>query len=414
MHKRTNLHIEQAVSIILDSTPTLPVEEVDVYAAHHRVLAEELVAKMDQPRFRRAAVDGYGVAGGSVGPWIEAGSIEAGNSRNPEHPLGLQADQTVRIMTGAPVPPDIDRILRFEFCETSSNSSGEQLVTEIRKDSGGNIAEKGEEIGWGKSLLSPRYLEAQDVGIAASQGYARLPCYKRPQVSIISTGNELYSPYTETIPPYAIYDSNSSQLISLSQNFLAEASLYGILTDDFDTIKDGIENSMATSDMVICSGGVSMGDLDFVPKALTALGADILYHGLAVKPGKPSLFAKKGSTLFFGLPGNPVSTAAQFYLCVAPALLKMQGITYEPEVCKLPLAAPYVRKNADRQEFLPGILKDGVIHNVPYQGSGDISALAQADVLFSIPLGTTTLEAGDKVYARLLRSNNRLFENIGN
>jgi molybdopterin molybdotransferase len=166
---------------------------------------------------------------------------------------------------------------------------------------------------------------------------------------------------------------------------------------------DAVKAAIDTHDVVVCSGGVSMGDMDFLPTALETLQAEIHFHGLAMKPGRPTLFATSGGTLIFGLPGNPVSTLVQFEMFIAPALAEMQGLTYTPRETSLPLAKPFSRGKTDRHEYLPGYVQDGKIERVTYQGSGHLSALAAAELIFRIDRGVTSVPAGGEVYARYIR-----------
>lgn len=395
----TFLDPEEAFDILQSKLFLLDVEEIALADAHGRVLARELPARLDQPRFRKAAVDGYGVLPGQgENPFEVRGSIAAGDKVVPGEPWGLKADEGIRVMTGAVVPPDVQRLLRFEYTEER-----EGRVRRVREEEQTNIAEAGENIRAGDPLLSPRRLTALDIGILASQGYATVPVYRQPRVAVLSTGTELYAPEAGEIPPYAIYDSNSYQLTALANQNLSNAENRGILGDDQGAITVALRRAVDETDVVIASGGVSMGDLDFVPAALGEIGASIHFHGLAVKPGKPTLFATVGRTLIFGLPGNPVSTAAQFELFIAPALHALQGLSYSPREARLPLARPFRRNNADRHEFLPGYYRDGSVHQIDYRGSGHLSALADAELLFRIDRGVTEVAAGEEVYARFIR-----------
>ena len=412
----TFLDPEEAFDILQSRLLPLEEEEVPLAEALGRVLPRELPARVDQPRFRKSAVDGYGVLPGQEDkPFRVVGSIAAGARRAPGEPSGLEAGEALRIMTGAVVPPDIERVLRFEYTEEVGAEEGpESGARRIRFEEQTNIAEEGENIRAGEPLLSPRRLTALDIGILASQGYAEVPVYRRPKVAVISTGTELYSPETQEIPSYAIYDSNSFQLTALATANLAEAENRGILGDDQAAITEALGGAIVESDVVIASGGVSMGDLDFVPAALTDLGASIHFHGLAVKPGKPTLFATLEKTLIFGLPGNPVSTAAQFEMFIAPALHALQGLVYTPREARLPLASPFRRKNADRHEFLPGYSRDGKVHQIRYKGSGHLSALSDAELLFRVDRGVTEVAAGEEVYARFIRPGDRLSSDLRN
>lgn len=406
----TSFDPEEAVELVLAQVRPLGSERVALSEAAGRVLAEPLAARIDQPRFRKAAVDGYGVAtSDGRGPFTETGSIAAGDEVDPDAPLGLGMQETVRIMTGAVVPPDVVRIVRFEFAERDSRGG----VREAKTDAHTNIALAGENIRAGEPLLSPRRLSPLDIGILASQGIAEVPVIRRPIVTVLSTGAELRDPTVESIPPWSIYDSNSYQLVALANAVLARAENRGILGDDQRVITEAFRAALDASDVVIASGGVSMGDLDLVPAAIAEIGATAHFHGLAMKPGKPTLFATLGSKLIFGLPGSPVSTAAQFEMLIAPALSALQGLAYEPREAWLPIATSFSRRNADRHEYLPGYCRDQSIHPIRYKGSGHLSALADAELLFRIDRGVHEVSPGDEVYVRFIRPSDRLSEDFG-
>jgi molybdopterin molybdotransferase len=415
----TFLEPESASAVVMEMVRRCDIEMAGLAECRNRALAEILPAQTDQPRFRKAAVDGYALAGEPGDqPVRVVGSIAAGDHRDPDQPAGLTPGRAVRIMTGAVVPPDIERIIRFEYTETltAATTANDGPATEtpqssesvriIRTEHSANIAERGENIRRGDPVLTPRRITPVDIGILASQGYARVPVFRRPSVAVFSTGTELVAPGDTSLEAWAIHDSNSYQIAALAEEAGAAVTNYGILPDDQARITAAVRAAINSHDVVICSGGVSMGVLDFFPTALESLGARIHFHGLAMKPGRPTLFATSGATLVFGLPGNPVSTLVQFELFIAPTLAMMQGLTFTPRETALPLAKPFSRRNADRHEYLPGYIRDGKIERVTYQGSGHLSALSNADVIFRIDRGVTAIPAGEHVYARYIRPTN--------
>lgn len=407
----TFLDPEEAFDLLLPHLRVLEEEEIPLAEAPGRVLARPLSAKLDQPRFRKAAVDGFALLPGQEdAPFGVVATVAAGDPRDPEAPSGLGEAEALRIMTGAVVPPDVERIIRVEYAAELGDG---RFMVEKREEQT-NIAEAGENIRTGELLLSPRRLTPLDIGILASQGYASVPVIRAPRVVVISTGTELYYPGSSELPPWGIYDSNSYQLAALAQSHLAVVENRGILSDDQKSITEALKRAIEDADILVCSGGVSMGDLDFVPAALLDIGATVHFHGLAVKPGKPTLFATFEETLIFGLPGNPVSTAAQFEFFIAPAIRALGGLAYEPREAQLPLSEPFRRTNADRHEFLPGKYRDGKVHRIIYRGSGHLSALAEADLLFRIDRGVTDVARGEMVYARFIRPDDRLSSDLGN
>lgn len=406
---RTNLEPHEASQIVMEHVALLDSEMVTLPDASGRILSTALPARLAQPRFRKATMDGYAVCDPDMhGQYREVGTIAAGDERDPLSTANLENGEAIRIMTGAVVPPDIARIIRFEYTESDDNG----VIREVQEDRGANIAEHGENIAEGAPLLSPRRLSAADIGILASQGYWEVPVIRQPRVAILATGSELRSPRESTLPPWAIYDSNSVQLAALVENSLAKMTNYGIISDNQAEIAQTLYEAAQSHDMVICSGGVSMGDLDFVPSALETLGATIHFHGLAVKPGRPTLFGSLGGALVFGLPGNPVSTFAQCELYITPALYAMQGLEYRPREVRLPLFQPFSRQTADRHEFVPGYIRNGHIHQITYKGSGHLSALSAAELVFRVDRGVHVVHAGETVYARLIRTDDRLSENL--
>ena len=420
----TFLEPEAALQIVLSHVHPLDSESCPLPECLHRTVATPMYATSDDPRFRKAAMDGYAVGPHQADiPFEVVGAIAAGDTRDPDEPAALGDNQGLRIMTGAVVPPDIERVIRFESTQsvpvdapgdsTSAGPDPRERVRDVVQEPISNIAERGENLRRGDPILTPRRLSAIDLGILASQGHWKVPVVRKPSVGVISTGTELVSPEHPDLPPHAIYNSNGYLLAAMAREQHATVQNYGIVSDDQQRITETIRSAAREHDIVICSGGVSMGDLDFVPAALESIGADTHFHGLAVKPGRPTLFATLGATLIFGLPGNPVSTWAQCEMFIVPALHAMQALAYRPRETKLPLAHSFSRSKADRHEYVPGYYRAGAIHTIDYHGSGHISALASATLVFRVDRGITDLAAGETVHARFIRPENQLSPDIG-
>jgi len=394
MKKLGMLEPSEALAIVEAQPVTVQVEEVALENALGRVLCRQLRARLSFPLFDKAAVDGIGVAtGDESAEFLEVGSITAGEAGN----ISLNPGECVKIMTGAPVPAAIARIIRFEFTE-----SADRRYRIVKHEQDANIAYQAEDIRAGDPLMDVRRLLPQDIGILASQGFATVPVARRPRLSVLVTGNELNTPGV-ALAPGGIYDSNSYQLTAMATLAGAEPVAAVRVGDDPETTRKALGTAFDRSDVVVLSGGVSMGDLDYVPEALQALGVDILFHGVAIKPGKPTLFGRLGDKFVIGLPGNPVSTFVQFELLVVPLLYRMLGLVYRPKEALLPLAEAYSRQKADRHEYLPARLEHGTVRLLPYMGSGHITALAGAELLVRMDRGILTLAPGDKVYARYVR-----------
>ncbi len=410
-HTRYTPH--EALALVLDAVDPLPSETVALEHAHGRVLSEPLAACLDDPRFDKAAVDGYGLrtdepeANVAGKEFTVVADLAAGDGAT----VALAPGEAVRIMTGARVPAGVGQVIKVENCELAGSTA--KLIVPERIT---NIAFQGENIRAGDPLLSPRRLRAQDIGVLASQGYAEVPVTRRPRVAVISTGNEVVAP-GEPLPEAGIHDSNGYQLSGLAREAGAEVTRPGIVQDDPRALHEEIARAAASHDVVILSGGVSMGELDYVPRVVSDLGASIIFHGLAVKPGRPTLYAvldgapPVARTRIFGLPGNPVSTIVQFELLIRPLLDALLGETpasrapgeARPGEARLPLAEAYTRRNADRYEYLPGVVRDGEVVRLRYEGSGHISVLADAEIFFRIDAGVDRLDAGSEVDVRFIR-----------
>jgi molybdopterin molybdotransferase len=384
----------EALAIVMARGAVLGSEDIPLGNASGRALSRPLAARFGFPLFDKAAVDGIGVASGDDSTeFRETGTVTAGESPM----LQVRKGECIKIMTGAPVPAGIGRVIRFEYTESTGRT-----YRIVKTEKSTNIAYKDEDIRTGDPLLGIRRLLPQDIGILAAQGYGSVPVVRKPRLSILVTGNELYEPGA-ALPPGGIYDSNSYQLAAMATLAGAEVQPTVRVPDTLEATVSTVREALDRSDILVLSGGVSMGELDYVPEALKAAGFEILFHGIAMKPGKPTLFGVNGAKLVFGLPGNPVSTFVQFELFIAPLLYRMQGLPCSPREAMLPLAASFTRKNADRHEYLPARVADGVAQLIGYMGSGHLTALADADALVLIPRGTNTLQAGERVNARFIR-----------
>jgi molybdopterin molybdotransferase len=405
---RTFLHPDEAIALVAESCPRSGSELERLDLCLGRVLAEDLLALVDQPPFDKSAMDGfaYGVPGPD-GLWRIASVLRAGASAGP----ALRAGECARIMTGAPLPAGARAVQRVEWTEERAGPGGESLVAFLKEESGDNIIRRGENQKAGDPLLSRRALGPQDIGILASSGYGEVPVARRPRVGVLSTGDELApQPLGRGggLPTAAIYDSNGPQLLAQARDCGCEGVSLGIVRDDPGTIAASLAEALSRCDVLLLSGGVSMGDFDHVPRALAAAGVGRVFHGLAMKPGKPVFFGRSGDKSVFGLPGNPVSTFVAFELLVKPHLYARMGLAYAPRVLGARLAEAVTRREADRTEFLPCRLERGAdglpaARPLRYGGSSMLSVLAEADCLVRIDVGLASLEKGRIVDARLLR-----------
>jgi molybdopterin molybdotransferase len=379
---------------ILEQIEFVPrVETVGLSEALGRVLAEAVRARVDSPPFSKAAMDGYALCSSDgaeryrILEMIAAGAV-------PSKAVG--AGQCSKIMTGAMMPEGADKIVRVEFAR---ESDGWMTVSEPEPYA--NIIERGENLRAGETLLEPKVLSPQDIGVLASQGFASIPVSRTPLVGVITTGSELRAP-GEELRAGEIYNSNGAQLCAQAQAMGARWRNYGVAPDEPTKLSGAIDRALGECDLVLLSGGVSMGDLDFVPGALKDLGAQIVFHKLAVKPGKPTLFARKGGTFVFGLPGNPVSTFIIFEVFVKPFLYRWMGISRIPRRIPGILCETIKRRDAERLEYRPVRLEGRRIVPLSYHGSSHLSALREAQGLIRIEIGANRIEEGSELDVRLL------------
>jgi len=387
------LNPDAALKMINDLSFAPEVEQVPVAETLGRVLAEALPARVDSPPFSKAAMDGYALRSSDqadrfrILEMIAAGDV-------PEHRVA--AGQCSKIMTGAMVPEGADKIVRVEFTRES-----EGWMTVVEPEPYENIIYRGENLRAGDPLLEPKMLRAQDIGVLSSQGYPSVPVAAVPLVGVITTGSELRAP-GQQLDPGQIYDSNGPQLCAQVEAMHARCRSYGTVPDEPKQLAAAIEGALGECDLLLLSGGVSMGDLDFVPGVLKSLGAEILFHKLAVKPGKPTLFARKERSFVFGLPGNPVSTFIIFEVFVKAFLFRWMGIASTPRQVSGTLAQTVKRRDAERLEYRPVRLEKRRIVPLSYHGSSHLSALREAEGLIRVEIGTTRLEEGSELDVRLL------------
>ena len=403
----SSIHPEQALALALEHLPTPSREILPLSDALGRYLAAELSALIDQPPFDKSAMDGYAYGQSDPskrGSWRLVDTIAAGSGVARK----LGDGECALIMTGAPIPGGAVAVQRREFAE---ESGGKVLFT--RKETGDNIIRRGENQKVGERLLSRRRLGPQDIGILAASGYSAVPVASRPTVGIVSTGDEL-AESGAVLGPGAIYDSNGPQLTAQAAALGCDVRFYGIVPDEPERLASAIGKALAECDLTIVSGAVSLGDFDYVPRTFESLGVRTVFHGLKMRPGKPTYYGRLGDKAAFGLPGNPVSTFVNFEILVRPHLLARLGAADPAPSLALPLAAPLTRRGSDRVEYLPARLErsgtasqpDTSTRVVPlsYRGSSMLSALAEADCLVRMDLGVESLPEGGIVHVRLVRT----------
>ncbi len=392
------IHPDEALALIRAFKRTPPCEEIDVSAALGRIAPRQTVSSLDQPPFDKSAMDGWAWRCDDASELPAAGlrirgTIAAGRAETRELPVG----ECDRIMTGAPIPPGANRVQRVEW---SLERDGFASFTKPETET--NIIRKAENSPAGSVVLETKLLCAQDIAILAADGRMRISVAAKPRVHVFSTGAEL-ADGGRPLERAMIYDSNRPQIIAQLQGMPCTVSDRGILPDDLGKTEAAIQASIGSCDIAIFSGGVSMGDFDFVPAALKKCGVAELFHGVAMKPGKPTFFGKSETTFVFGLPGNPVSVFVNTELFVKPLVAALSGIDYRPRIVPCPLSETISRRNAERVEFLPVKFCDDGVRAVVYGGSSALQSLAGADGFIRLEVGQKSLDKGGLAHVRLVR-----------
>ena len=379
---------EKAYEIVMGSVVRTGTEKIPFTDSAGRILAEDVTSDIDMPPFDKATMDGFACRRLEIHNELEViETIAAG--KKPEKRPGR--NQCSRIMTGAPIPEGADCVIIKE--ETEELPSGRIRFTgTYNKD---NISCKGEDVRTGDLLLGAwRKIKPQDIAIMASAGKTTVTVSRMPAVAVISSGDEIVEP--QYIPGESqIRNSNSWQLIAQIERAGARGRYYGIARDDEDETLRLVNTAIEENDLVIITGGVSMGDFDFVPGVLEAAGVRLLFTRVAVQPGKPTTFGIHENAAVFGLPGNPVSSFMMFEMLVRPFISAMMNFNWQPEVQIFPLKEDFSRKSAERMALIPVIItSDGCVRPVNYHGSAHITALAEADGIITIPVGALELKGG--------------------
>ena len=368
-------------------------ERISLDHALDRVLVEKVEADRDMPPFHKSAVDGYACI--EPQPHQELGVLETiAAGQTPERTL--TPGFCSKVMTGAQVPEGTTHVVMVE----ETNELDDQRIRLNHPGSKTNIALQGEDFKAGDPVLYPgTWLKPQHIAILAAVGHTRPLVALRPAIGLLTTGNELVEPHQQ---PGAgqIRNTNAIQLITQFRSLRLDVSYPGIVGDQQEQVRQAIEKSLEENHLTVLTGGVSMGDHDYVPAMMEKAGVEILFHKIAMKPGKPTIFGKKGDRLIIGLPGNPVSTFLQFEMLIKPLLYKMMGASYEPGLCRVPLAHEVRQKKSDRDSWKPVRIADGKVRVLPYHGSGHLHALRLAEGFICIPAGTTLLKEGSDVDVR--------------
>jgi molybdopterin molybdotransferase len=402
---RSTIPLDDALTIVRDAiAPIARTERVPIDAAHGRVLAATIAATADVPSFTRSAMDGYAVIAAdtqnasrdravtlTLTGRLYAGDTSVGNAT-------ITSGACMEIATGAPLPAGADAVVMVE--DTAIRTSAAiDVFASVRQ--GQHVVRRAADMRQGDVVLQPgATLEPSRVGALAALGIAEVEVFAKPVVAILPTGNELVTP-GQPLPPGHVYDMNRYTLGALVERHGGVARQLPAVIDTPEAVRDALESvnrsggSNEPVDLLIFCGGSSVGERDLVIDALREKG-EVLFHGIAVKPGKPTAFARIGPTLVLGMPGNPTSCLSNAYVLMIPLLRAMARLPpARPTVVRAPLSQR-ITSPRDRLQFLPVRLEDGKA--VPtFKGSGEITSLSLADGYITIPLEIDVIEAGTPV-----------------
>jgi molybdopterin molybdotransferase len=391
------LTIEEAQQRVLGHAGRLPAENVPIVEAGGRVSAEDVRARVDLPPFASSAMDGFAVRAADL-----PGSLRIAGESAAGRPFGgqLAPGSAVAISTGAVVPEDADVVVPIENVSVTDNA----VTISKSAEPGAHVRPRGGDVTSGEVVvpagvrLTPARLAA-----AAASGVAELSCARRPRVAVLATGSELVGP-GGSLRPGQIYETNTLMLSTAAAGVGAEVVLQPSVADDEEALRETLERGLA-ADVLVTSGGVSVGEHDLVRAVELELGVEEVFWRVAMKPGKPISFGVRGETLVFGLPGNPVSALVGCELFVKPALRALQGLADPLPRFEPGRLAVGLRRNEERDEFVRARSRvDGdelVLEPVTGQESHMIVRSAAADALVHIPRGNGELAAGST--ARWLR-----------
>ncbi|MCH8880617.1 MAG: molybdopterin molybdotransferase MoeA [Planctomycetes bacterium] len=406
------IDLDEARSAVLDHAEPLPATKATLESALGCVLALPICTMLDLPSFDNSAVDGFGVhvdgvAGASEGSPIRlelAGTVRAGEDVSG---VALSKGKALKIMTGAPVPADVEAVIMREYCR----EEGEFVHIQRPAKPGENIRRKGEEFQHGQQVLDAgTRVTPAVVGMLATVGLTEVEVHRKPRVAVLVTGDELVKPGT-ALKPGQIYESNSFALAAILREMGIDDVQLLHLRDEREAITEGIRESLDGSDVLITVGGVSVGDFDYVKEAMADLGVEQIFWKINMKPGKPNfvgVYRKESGadTLVFGLPGNPVSAQVSFHHLVKPAILKMIGVANVARQGLLAELAADIQHKPGRREFLRGVLEMNqghpIVRPVSGQGSHMQGGLARANCLIDVPPDCPGFKQGEQVFVELL------------
>lgn len=369
----------------------LPTEKISVHDALNRIVTEDQLSLLDLPPFHKSAMDGYSIiAKDKHDKYKLIETVAAGEIPKKK----LTAGTAIKVMTGSPVPQAARQVIPVENTSCIGN-----MVYVNKYDKKRHICNRGEDVGCGNKIV-PASAKLNPLAIAnlIACGISAVNVYQRPHVAIISTGNEIVDTI-EQITPGKIMNSNGPMLKALCDKFNYKVTGYYTVPDGIGRTVAILKSALSNADIVILSGGVSMGDFDYVKNAIKKLEFKLHFDKVAIKPGKPTVFASnQKQQLVFALPGNPVSAYLTFYLFVVRAIDLMSGKLQPIKNILLPLHKNFSRTGAKRLEFVPCYrLQNGSVAAIEFHGSAHLAALLKADGFFKVPIDVNEIRMGTMV-----------------
>lgn len=386
------INVEEALEILRKNVETSEYVNLDLQASLGGVLAADVNSPIDMPSFDQSAMDGYAFNfQADINNYKVIGEVAAGSSSNPK----LKVGEGVRIFTGAMVPDDANIVVQQEWIDRVGDSATITEAVQI----GRNIRLKGEQIKKGDlGLEKGTIITPAGVGFLRGVGIERVEVYRKPKIALITTGNELVK-VGQDLKPGQIYESNSDMLVAALTDYNFNDYSLATVADNYGATRAVIHEAIQNSDVLILTGGISVGDYDFVGKALQELGVNQLFYKINQKPGKPIYMGKKQGTLIAGLPGNPAAALTCFYMYVLPCLHQMMGMGFNGlEKINLPMGEDYTKKG-NRAEFLKGKIKEGHLYVLGMQSSAMLRSFAVSDALVFIPSAAVSVAKNDFVTA---------------
>lgn len=394
------LPLEQARERILSLVHPLPTESVPLREAAGRTVAEEIAAQCDLPSFDNSAMDGYAVrAQDTSQASLESQVLLRLAGRAPAGKVYagvLSAGECVRVFTGSPLPAGADAVIMQEDTNVLPNDPGRvRLLCPVQPQE--NVRFQGADVRRGSVIVpAGARVNAARLALLAAAGCAEIAVRQRPVTGLIATGDELVEA-GRPLGSGQIYESNRSALAALCHEAGAYPRIYPLVPDDLNATRAALQSALAACDVVVTSGGVSIGEMDFVKDAFTGLGGELSFWKVAIKPGKPFVLGVWEGKLLFGLPGNPVSGFVTFLLLVRPALRRMQGAVQELLPVRPGILAEPLENAGDRRHFVRVVLDDAGQVRVPgLQASHMLGSLSESNGLVDVP-PQSTLEAGAQV-----------------